>query len=215
MSAAAPRPGWRNSDAEFDGLEKWIAGTGGAWVASPPVTPTLRTERLLLDPYVPEDEDAFVSLFQDTRVSRWMGEGPATEADDRALFGRIFTNVYAQDLFAVWAVRRDGLLIGHAEIKWTDTVGGHELIYALAPTAWGSGLGTELAEAIVAYGFGTLELPTVHATVAAENKASLALLHRIGFTHVRDIEEADGTTTGVLSRHRDRPPTAQPPKSYE
>jgi RimJ/RimL family protein N-acetyltransferase len=166
------------------------------------VTPTLRTERLLLEPYTPDDEEDFVALFQDPRVSRWMGDGPASEADDRALFGRIFTKVYAQDLFDVWAVRRDGQLIGHAEIKRTDTVDGYEVIYALAPAAWGAGLGTELAGTIVAYGFETLGLTEVHATVAALNQASLAVLHRLGFAHVRDIEQADGHATRVLTRSR-------------
>ncbi|MET9768414.1 GNAT family N-acetyltransferase [Streptomyces sp. NPDC006415] len=166
------------------------------------MTPTLRTERLLLEPYVPADEDDFVALFQDTGVSRWMGDGPSSEPEDRALFGRVFTKVYAQDLFAVWAVRRDGLLIGHAEIKRTDVVDGHEIVYALAPSAWGCGLGTELAQAVVAHGFGALGLTEVHATVAAANEASLALLHRIGFEHMRDIEEDDGSTTRVLTRRR-------------
>ncbi|MEW2135265.1 GNAT family N-acetyltransferase [Streptomyces sp. NPDC005409] len=166
------------------------------------MTPVLRTARLVLDPYVPEDEEAFVALFQDTRVSRWMGDGPTTEAEDRALFGRVFTKVYAEDLFDVWAVRHHGRLIGHAEIKRTDEADGHEIIYALAPEAWGSGLGTELAEAIVAYGFDSLGLSEVHATVAAPNTASLALLARIGFTRVRDVREEDGSTTRVLTRRR-------------
>jgi len=78
------------------------------------VTPTLRTERLLLEPYIQEDEEGIVAMFQDTRVSQWMGDGPASEAADRTLFGRIFTKVYAQGLFDVWAVRRDGVLVGHA-----------------------------------------------------------------------------------------------------
>ncbi|MFJ7339954.1 GNAT family N-acetyltransferase [Streptomyces sp. NPDC101110] len=162
----------------------------------------LHTVRLLLDPYTPDDEEDFVALFQDARVSRWMGDGPCDEADDRALFGRIFSKVYAQDLFDVWAVRRHGRLVGHAEIKRTDAVEGHEIVYALAPEAWGSGLGTELAEALVAYGFGTLGLTEVHATVAAENGASLRLLGRIGFGHVRDIEEDDGGLTRVLTVSR-------------
>ncbi|OBQ50913.1 acetyltransferase [Streptomyces sp. H-KF8] len=166
------------------------------------MTPTLRTGRLVLEPYTPEDEEDFVALFQDPRVSRWMGDGPASEAADRALFGRIFTNVYARDLFDVWAVRRDGLLVGHAEIKPTEAVGGHEIVYALAPSVWGSGLGTEVAEALVAHGFGTLGLSEVHATVAAPNEASLVLLGRIGFEYVRDVEEDDGSTTRVLVRRR-------------
>ncbi|MFF5967160.1 GNAT family N-acetyltransferase [Streptomyces collinus] len=166
--------------------------------------PTLHTARLLLAPYTPDDEEDFVALFQDTRVSRWMGDGPSPEADDRALFGRIFSKVYARDLFDVWAVRRDGRLVGHAEIKRTDEVDGHEIVYALSPASWGSGLGTELAEALVAYGFGTLGLTEVHATVAAENEASLRLLGRIGFAHVRDIEEDDGGFTRVLTARRRR-----------
>ncbi|WP_338491603.1 GNAT family N-acetyltransferase [Streptomyces sp. SJL17-4] len=163
--------------------------------------PTLRTERLLLEPYVPADEEAFVAIFQDPKVSAWMGDGgPAPEEDDRALFGRIFTKVYAQELFAVWAVRRDGVLVGHAEIKPSEDVGGHEIVYALATAAWGSGLGTEVVEALVAHGFGTLGLAEVHATVAEPNVASLKLLGKIGFEHVRDITEDDGSTTRVLTR---------------
>ncbi|MEU2076413.1 GNAT family N-acetyltransferase [Streptomyces sp. NPDC013489] len=162
--------------------------------------PTLRTERLLLEPYVPADEEAFIALFQDPRVSVWMGDGTASEEEDRALFGRIFSKVYARELFAVWAVRRDGVLVGHAEIKPSEDVGGHEIVYALAPAAWGSGLGTEVAEALVGHGFGTLGLAEVHATVAAANTASLRLLGRIGFEHVRDLTEDDGSTTRVLTR---------------
>ncbi|MDX2562004.1 GNAT family N-acetyltransferase [Streptomyces sp. TX20-6-3] len=162
--------------------------------------PSLRTERLVLEPYVPEDEEGFTALFRDPRVSAWMGDGPAPEEDVRALFGRIFTKVYAQELFAVWAVRRDGVLVGHAEIKPAEDVGGHEIVYALAPAAWGSGLGTEVAEALVDHGFGTLGLAEVHATVAEHNTASLRLLGRIGFEHVRDIAEDDGSTTRVLTR---------------
>ncbi|WP_344328925.1 GNAT family N-acetyltransferase [Streptomyces macrosporus] len=162
--------------------------------------PPLRTERLLLEPYVPADEEDFVALFRDARVARWMGDGPLSEAEARALFGRVFTTVHAQGLFDVWAVREDGRHVGHAEIKRTDETGGHEIVYALAPAAWGRGLGTEVAEALVAHGFDTLGLAEVHATVAAPNAASLRLLGRIGFTHVRDITEDDGTVTRVLTR---------------
>jgi len=175
------------------------------------MTPTLRTPRLLLDPYRPGDEDDFVALFQKAEVSRWMGDGPSPEADDRALFGRIFTKVYAQGLFDVWAVRRDGVLVGHAEIKPSGKVGGHEIVYALSPSVWGTGLGTELAQGIVAHGFGTLGLTEVHATVDARNEASLALLGKIGFEHVRDITEDDGGVTRVLTRRltaTDKPPFA-------
>ncbi|MFF2009609.1 GNAT family N-acetyltransferase [Streptomyces sp. NPDC058195] len=162
-------------------------------------TPELRTARLRLTPYTPTDEEDFVGLFQDASVARWMGEGLQTEAEDRALFGRIFSKVYARGLFDVWAVRHDGRFIGHAEIKPSSSVGGQEIVYALTATAWGRGFGTEIARALTRYGLDTLGLPEVHATVAAANTASLAVLDRTGFRHVRDITEDDGSITLVLT----------------
>lgn len=168
------------------------------------VTPDLRTERLTLSPYVPADEDDFVALFQDARVSRWMGDGTQDEAADRALFGRIFTEVYRTERFDVWAVRHAGRYAGHAEIKpspepWLD---GHELIYALAPAVQGRGLGRELAAALTAYGHDALALAEVHATVDALNAPSLSLLARLGYTHVRDVPEDGGGITSHLTHRR-------------
>ncbi|MGW2474849.1 GNAT family N-acetyltransferase [Streptomyces sp. NPDC001665] len=163
------------------------------------MTPSLRSERLVLEPYVPADEDDFVALFMDERVSRYMGDGPEPEDSSRALFARVFTHVYEPGAFDVWAVRRDGLMVGHAEIKPSKAVEGHELIYALAHEAWGQGLGTELARRIVAYGFEVLGLDQVYATVAEPNAASLAALRKVGFEHVRDITEEDGSTTLLLA----------------
>lgn len=166
------------------------------------MNPLLRTDRLRLAPYTPADEEDFVALFQDVAVSRWMGDGPSTEAEDRALFGRLFSRVYAENRFEVWAVRFDGRLVGHAEIKPTTGSGGHEIIYALAAASWGRGLGTELAHALVEHAFGSLGLPEVYATVAAANAASLTVLKRLGFHQVRDILEDDGSVTRLLTRPR-------------
>lgn len=163
------------------------------------MTPTLRSDRLVLEPYVPEDEEDFVALFADTRVSRWIGDGPVPDEENRAMFWRVFPNVYDKGAFDVWAVRENGVLVGHGEIKPTEVSGGHELIYALAHSAWGRGLGTELAETIVAYGFERLGLSEVHATVAAENTASLAVMAKLGFEHVRDKPNDDGSITRVLT----------------
>lgn len=162
-------------------------------------SPELRSERLVLDRYVPSDEENFVALFMDERVSRFMGDGPEPEESVRALFRRVFSKVYDTGAFDVWAVRENGFLVGHAEVKPTEVSGGHELIYALAHRAWGRGLGTELAKTITAYGFDVLGLDAVHATVAAENTTSLAVMAKIGFKHMRDKDNDDGTVTRVLT----------------
>lgn len=165
------------------------------------MTPELRTERLLLTPYSRADEADFVALFQTATVGRWFGDGMRTEQEDRAVFARIFALVYAEERFPVWAVRREGRYIGHAEIKpspepWLD---GHEIVYGLEPAHQRRGLGTEVAQALTVYGHQTLGLPEVHATVDAENAASLALLKRLGYVHVRDVTEEDGRVTCLLT----------------
>lgn len=163
----------------------------------------IRTVRLLLEPYVSEDEEDFVRLFSDEDVARWIGNGPQSEEENRALFDRVLTHVYPTDRFDVWAVREDDRLVGHAEIKDTTDVDGHEIIYALARQAQGRGLGTELASALVSYGFGELGLSEVHATVAPANGASLALLEKLGFSLVDETSEGRGENVIHLSCSRD------------
>lgn len=167
------------------------------------MTPVIRTDRLLLQPYVPEDEEDFVRLFGDEQVTRWMGDGSISDEDARAMFERVFTDVYPTSRFDVWAVREGDRLVGHAEIKDTTDVDGYEIIYALSPGAWGRGLGTELARALVSYGFEELGLSEVHATVSLENSASLALLERIGFARVKESTWGEGKITVLLSCSRD------------
>ncbi|MEU1116195.1 MULTISPECIES: GNAT family N-acetyltransferase [unclassified Streptomyces] len=165
------------------------------------MTPELRSERLVLSPYVATDEADFVALFQDEPVGRWFGDGMQSAAEDRALFGRIFTLIYAEERFPVWAVRYEGRYVGHAEVKpspesWLD---GHEIVYGLNRASWGLGLGTELARLLTSYGHETLGLTEVHATVDSENAPSLSVLKRLGYTQGRQITEENGRITLQLT----------------
>lgn len=165
------------------------------------MTPVLHSERLSLSPYVAADETQFVALLQDEAVGRWFGDGMQSVEQTHALFRRIFGLIYAENQFPVWAVRHEGRYIGHAEIKpspesWLD---GHEIVYGLFRGSWGMGLGTELARLLTAYGHQTLGLSEVHATVDAENTASLTVLKRLGFTQVRSVAEDNGRTTLLMT----------------
>lgn len=165
------------------------------------MTPVLRSERLSLSPYVAADEEQFVALLQEEAVGRWFGDGMQSVEQTHALFRRIFSLVYAENQFPVWAVRHEGRYIGHAEIKpspetWLD---GHEIVYGLFRGSWGMGLGTELARLLTTYGHQTLALSEVHATVDAENIASLTVLKRLGFTQGRSVPEDNGRTTLLMT----------------
>jgi RimJ/RimL family protein N-acetyltransferase len=166
------------------------------------MTPTLNTERLVLKPYEIEDAEAFVALFTDEAVAQWMGDGPQSRDENRAIFGRIFTDVYAHDRFDVWAVWEGDRFVGHAEVKDTTEIEGHEIVYALSRDVWHRGLGSELARALTSYSVDVLGLDEVHATVDARNLASLVVLEKAGFVRMREVANDDGSTTVVLTHRR-------------
>ncbi len=57
-----------------------------------------------------------------------------------------------------------------------------EIFYKLLPEHWGQGYATEVAQALVKFGFGTLNLHRIEAGVATENHASVRVLEKIGMT---------------------------------
>lgn len=162
------------------------------------MTPVLRTERLEFLPYRAEHEDAFVALLRDEEVCRWMGQDRVPEEDIRALFRVILTDVYPQQRFDIWGLWHEGTFVGHAEVKRTGNVDGHELVVALAPGHWGKGMGTEAVRGLVRHAADNLGLKEVYGMVGAENEASLALARRLGFRPVRDVVGDDGTVTRML-----------------
>ncbi|MFC1411905.1 GNAT family N-acetyltransferase [Streptacidiphilus sp. N1-12] len=170
------------------------------------MTPILRTEHLEFLPYRPQDEDHFVDLLRNEEVCRWMGQERAPEQDIRALFRAIRTDVYPTNLFDVWGLWLDGAYVGHAELKKTGNVDGHELITALVPEYWGRGLGTEVARGLLRYAAEELGLKEVYGMVGAENTASLAACRRLGFRHVRDVVDDDGAVTRMLVISTTEPP---------
>ncbi|MFF9086296.1 GNAT family N-acetyltransferase [Streptomyces sp. NPDC014991] len=162
------------------------------------MTPVLRTERLEFLPYRPEHEDAFVGLLRDEEVCRWMGQDLVPEPEVRELFRAILTEVYPQRRFDVWGLWLAGTYVGHAEVKRTGNVDGHELVTALAPGYWGRGLGGEVVRGLLRHAADNLGVTEAYGMVGAGNTASLAMCRRLGFRHVRDVVDDDGNVTKLL-----------------
>ncbi|MEU0005139.1 GNAT family N-acetyltransferase [Streptomyces sp. NPDC006314] len=162
------------------------------------MTPVLRTERLEFLPYRPEHEDAFVALLRNEQVCRWMGQDLVPEPDIRALFRAILTDVYPQRRFDVWGLWLQGTYVGHAEVKKTGNVDGHELVTALAPEHWGRGLGGEVVRGLLRHAADNLGLEEAYGMVGAENTPSLTMCRRLGFRPLRDVVADDGSVTRLL-----------------
>ncbi|MBO1418635.1 GNAT family N-acetyltransferase, partial [Streptomyces sp. FH025] len=150
-------------------------------------------------PYRPEDEDSFVALLRDADVCRWMGQDLVPEDQIRVIFRAILTDVYPKRMFDVWGLWLDGAYAGHAEVKKTGNVDGHELVAALAPAFWGRGLGSEVVRGLIRYAADELGLKEVYGMVGAENTPSLAMCEKLGFRHLRDVVGDDGSVTKLVA----------------
>lgn len=78
--------------------------------------------------------------------------------------------------------KETGALIGMGGLTpWTWE--GEDLIditYRLRKSAWGKGYGRELAEALVKYGFGVMNLPQITATITPDNLPSKKMAEKLG-----------------------------------
>ncbi len=152
-------------------------------------TPPLVTPRLALRRYRAEDFDFFAYLLGRDEVTRYSSSGRLSREQARALFDKIFP-IYRDGKFAIWCVTQGAVPIGHAELKPRAGEAGLELVYFLDVAHWRKGYGTELVQALVAYGE-TLS-PRLLATVDPDNAPSIRLLQKAGFVFYKREEEPTG-----------------------
>lgn len=153
----------------------------------------LRTARLLLRPYGPSDESDFVALATDAKVMEHVGDGPLTDERARQMFANVFT-LYEQSAWGIWAVVdvTTDELVGSAELKPRPNADDWEIVYLFAERAWGRGYATEVGRALVAFGFESIGLPRVTATVDFENRTSIRVLEKLGMRFLGEERDEVG-----------------------
>jgi len=142
----------------------------------------LTTGRLALREFLASDYDAVHAYASDPRVTRYMLYGPRDPEDTRDYLERVLG--YQRDRpRMVWELavtqRSDGLLIGACDITLLRP-GEGDLGYMLRHASWGSGYGTEIANALIDAGFGSLGLERIVSTVSVENLRSVRVLEKAG-----------------------------------
>ena len=146
----------------------------------------LRTERLVLRPFTPEDEDSLYAFQSDPDAVRYVPYSPRTREQVAEVLLRKMSNI---------ALRREGDLLELAVTLSDDkTVIGDLLLalqsvahqtleigYIFAPAAGGRGFATEAVRALVDLAFDPIGARRIVARVDARNRSSSALLERLGF----------------------------------
>lgn len=147
----------------------------------------IQTERLILRPFEPVDEDAAFAFFGDPAVMRFSLNGVHTSRKPTEDF--IVTNIHRQKRagYSIWAVveREGGELIGMCGLaEFSHGIEGIEIAYRLRKDHWGRGLATEAGQGTVEYAFANLRLDRLIAAVEPANIASVRVLEKCGLDRV-------------------------------
>lgn len=143
----------------------------------------LTTERLNLLPVTAADHADLLSHWTTPDVRRFLFDGAVLSPDEITDVIEGSARSFAVAGYGLWLIReRDGTdLVGTAGLRSLEDLG-LEVIYSLAPGAWGRGYATEAARAVVEHALGPLGLREVLAEVDEGNEASVKVIERLGMT---------------------------------
>ncbi|WP_214326520.1 GNAT family N-acetyltransferase [Nonomuraea sediminis] len=159
----------------------------------------LTTGRLVLRPATVEDQGWLLEHWTAPDVRRFLFDGEVLAEAEIAGAVADSTADFAAHGYGLWLVLEAGgdSPIGTAGLRPLEELG-LEVFYSLVPPAWGKGYATEAAGAVVGHALGVLGLPEVLAEVDEGNKASVAVVSRLG---MEPFEVVKGEL-GPMTRYR-------------
>ena len=184
----------------------------------PERTPRLRTSRALLRPFQPEDVDGRVRCGRDPEIIRMFGGSPNFREpvpmpleDATTWYEAVSTDPNPLH----WAVEFEGGFIGTARLHGLDETDRRArfAIGLLDSRRLGIGLGTEVTQAVLRYGFDELGLHRIDLRVLAYNTRAIRCYLGCGFIEEGREREAayvggrwhDDVIMGVLEHEASTP----------
>jgi RimJ/RimL family protein N-acetyltransferase len=142
----------------------------------------LVTDRLALRRFTGDDLAWLVDLYSDADVARYVG-GTKTAAEIAEMLDvRILKYYDANPGLGIW-MTIDRATRAPLGFHLLNHIQGESLIqvgFVLSKAAWNKGIGTEMAFALLRYGFADLGLPRIVGITHRENRASQHVLLKIG-----------------------------------
>ena len=167
------------------------------------VLEVIRTDRLTLRAWAADDADAVYDVLSHDDVWPWLGATPRRCPDVEAAARTVVRwNELAVGALGVWAIETPTievepqpcgsallLTLPRSDGAESDAV---EIGWHLHPSAWGHGVATEAARALVERARDA-GLRRLHAVVRAENLRSLQVCDRLGMTRLGLTQQWYGT----------------------
>jgi [ribosomal protein S5]-alanine N-acetyltransferase len=165
------------------------------------------TARLRLRPLGDGDLEDLVALHMDPLVM--LGSSgvatPRTRAMSRDWLRRTLSLADGDGWGAFRVEEQDtGVFLGRCGLRPEEGSGDTEIAYAFAQYAWGRGIATEAASAVVEHGFDA-GLTRIVGCALADNPASLRVLQKVGMHIVREETTPIGSLVRLEISRDDRP----------
>ena len=143
---------------------------------------TLVTERLALRRFTLDDLGLLDRLGRDPRVMQYLGGVKDRATTETMLRERILAYYERHPGLGIWATteRATGRCLGFHVLNHIQGESDIQVGYALFVDAWGKGYATEMAVALLCYGFATLQLPVIVAITNLDNAVSQRVLQKAG-----------------------------------
>jgi len=163
--------------------------------------PNLATEHLALRQLVATDVAALVTLRCNEIVNKYLDRPKSTTLEDAIQFiNKITAGITnGQSLYWVIGLKENNELIGTICLWNIDTANENmEIGYELLPSFHGKNIMQEAIQAVIDFGFNTIQLKSISAFTAVGNIASKKLLERNSFKLAENSEEINGEIVYVL-----------------
>lgn len=148
---------------------------------------TFATARLRATKLSLADREDLAALHLDPEVSRYVGGVRGPEATDAYIETGL--RHWRNHGIGLWTLRDlEGAFIGRAALRYIELEGVREfeIAYSLARHAWGRGLATEIANALVEIWRTDCDQTHLVGVVVKGNTGSENVLRKAGFTYERD-----------------------------
>lgn len=156
----------------------------------------LETQHLILRRLQPTDLDDLFNLYCDPDVRRYIPDAPNNYAETQEELAWFLNGHPEQPELGLWATihKQSHRFIGRCGLlPWTiDGRPEVEVAYLLAKAYWGQGLGTEVAQAVLDYGYEKLHLSRLICLIDPDNRASIKVAEKIGMTFEKEGQDDKG-----------------------
>ncbi len=155
-----------------------------------------------------DDLDALWELYCDPEVTRYIPDAPRTRDEAREELEWFMNGHPRRPELGLWATifKESGSFIGRCGLlPWSiDGQEEVEVAYTIARAYWGRGLGTEVAGAILRYGFETLGLSRLISLIDPDHIASQRVAEKIGMRLEKRLDgiAGDGIPTLIYAMER-------------